>query len=58
MRVPQPTSPWEVAVLVVGGIVGLFVVLPLVPLVLEFVVAPVVTAIEVVVPDGGESDHG
>jgi hypothetical protein len=36
--VPKPTSPLEIAAVTVGALVGLLVVVPLVPLLLDFAI--------------------
>ncbi|WP_168216284.1 hypothetical protein [Halorussus halobius] len=52
MAIPKPTSPLEVAAVAAGALVGVVVVLPLLPLVLDLVVGAVRGVFEVVVPGG------
>lgn len=52
MAIPKPTSALEVAAVVVGAIFAFVVVLPLVPLVLDFAVGVVRGVLDVVVPGG------
>lgn len=52
MAIPKPTSPLEIAAVIVGVAVGLFVVLPLVPVVVELVVGTVRGVFDVIVPGG------
>lgn len=52
MAVPKPTTALEVAAVVVGAIFALFVVLPLVPVVLDFAVGVVRGVFDTIVPGG------
>ncbi|WP_157971709.1 hypothetical protein [Halorussus litoreus] len=52
MAIPKPTSPLEIAAVAVGALVGLLVVLPLVPLLLDLVVGTFRSVFDVIVPGG------
>lgn len=52
MAIPRPTSPTEIGLVAVGSVVGLFVVLPLLPTILDFVFRPVWTVLDVILPGG------
>lgn len=48
--IPKPTSPLEIAAVSVGALVGLLVVVPLVPLLLDFTVGLFRGVFDVIVP--------
>jgi hypothetical protein len=52
MAVPKPQSALEIAAVVVGALLALVVVLPLVPLVVEFVVGLFRGVFDAIVPGG------
>lgn len=52
MAVPHPQSPTQIALVVVGVLVGLVVVLPLVPTVLDIVFGTFRGVFDVIVPGG------
>lgn len=52
MGVPKPSSPLQFAAVAVGALVGLFVVMPLVPILLEFAVGLFRGVFDVIVPGG------
>lgn len=52
MAVPKPTSGLEIALVAVGGVFALFVVLPLVPLLLDFLLGAFRGIFDVIVPGG------
>lgn len=52
MTVPKPQSALEIAAVVVGAFLAFIVVLPLVPLVLDFLVGIVRGVFDVIVPGG------
>lgn len=52
MAIPRPTSPTEIGLVAVGSVVGLLVVLPLLPTILDFVFGPVGTVLDVILPGG------
>ena len=52
MALPRPTSPLQFALVGVGSLVGFFVVLPLLPTILDFVFRPIWTALDVILPGG------
>lgn len=52
MAIPRPTSPLQFALVGVGSIVGFFVVLPLLPTILDFVFGPIATVLDVILPGG------
>lgn len=52
MAVPKPTSALEVGAVIVGAFVALIVVLPLVPVILDFVVGIFRGFFDVIVPGG------
>lgn len=52
MGVPKPTSPLQIAAVTVGALVGLIVVVPLVPLLLDFAVGLFRGIFDVIVPGG------
>lgn len=52
MGVPKPSSPLQFAAVAVGALVGLIVVVPLVPLLLDFAVGLFRGVFDVIVPGG------
>lgn len=52
MALPRPTSPMEIGLVVVGSAVGLLVVLPLLPTILDFLFGTVETVLDVIFPGG------
>lgn len=52
MAVPRPQSPTQIALVVVGAFVGLVVVLPLVPTILDIVLGTFRGIFDVIVPGG------
>jgi hypothetical protein len=52
MGVPKPTSPLQIAAVAVGALVGLLVVVPLVPVLLDFTVGLFRGVFDVIVPWG------
>ena len=50
--IPKPTSPLEIAAVAVGAVVGLLVVMPLVPLLLDFAIGLFRGVFDVIVPGG------
>ena len=50
--IPKPTSPLEIAAVAVGALVGLIVVMPLVPLLLDFAIGLFRGVFDVIVPGG------
>lgn len=52
MAIPRPTSPTEIGLVAVGSVVGLLVVLPLLPTILDFVFRPLWTILDVILPGG------
>lgn len=52
MAIPKPSGPLEIGAVAVGAVVALFVVVPLVPVLVEFVVGTVRGFFDVIVPGG------
>lgn len=52
MAVPKPTTALEVAAIVVGAFVAFIVVVPLIPLILDFVVGIFRGFFDTIVPGG------
>lgn len=55
MAIPRPETALEIGLTVGGLVVGFFVVLPLAPLVLAFVLGTIRSIFDVIVP-GGRTD--
>jgi len=52
MAIPKPTGPLEIGAIAVGAVVALLVVVPLLPLVLEFAVGTFRGFFDTIVPGG------
>jgi len=52
MALPKPTGPLEIAAVAVGAVVALLVVVPLLPVVFEFLLGTVRAFFDVIVPGG------